>query len=70
MDILVSDDGKTFRKVATVTHEQTNTPAYIRALAADLKGVKGRFVRVVGHTNGQWEFADEVFVNPEAGVNP
>jgi hypothetical protein len=27
--------------------------------------LKGRFVRVVPHTNGLWLFADEVFVNPK-----
>ena len=64
-DVLVSDDGKEFRKVATVKHPTDEGAAYTRTLAAKLKGVKGRFVRVVAHTNGLWLFADEIFVNLE-----
>jgi hexosaminidase len=65
LDVLVSDDGKAFRQAASVTHKQDERPAYIKVLAADLKGVRARYVRVVGRTNGMWLFADEVFVNPE-----
>jgi hypothetical protein len=65
LDILISDDGKAFRKIATVKHQQNETSPYITTLGAKLKGVKGRFVRVVAYTNGQWLFTDEVFVNPK-----
>jgi hexosaminidase len=64
LDILVSSDGKRFREVARVLHKQDDRSAYIKTLTADLKKVKARFVRVVAHTNGQWVFVDEVFVNP------
>jgi hypothetical protein len=66
MDVLASDDGKAFRKVATVKRGPDDRPAYVKTLAARLDGVRARFVRVVAHTNGQWLFADEVFVNPES----
>ncbi|MBI1915373.1 MAG: hypothetical protein HYS12_11635 [Planctomycetes bacterium] len=60
-----SDDGKKFKKVVSIQHEPDNRPAYTRTLTAKLVGVRGRFVRLVAHTNGLWLFADEVFVNPE-----
>jgi hypothetical protein len=65
MDVLVSDDGKEFCKVATVKHEQDSTAVAMKTLTAKLTGVNGRFVRVVAYTNGLWLFADEVLVNPE-----
>jgi hexosaminidase len=65
LDVLVSDDGETFRKAASVNHVQNENPAFIETLTTDLGGVKARFVRVVAHTNGQWLFVDELFVNPE-----
>jgi len=65
VDVLVSDDGRTFRKAATINHVQNDNPAFIKALATDLGGVQARFVRLVAHTNGQWLFVDEVFLNPE-----
>jgi hexosaminidase len=67
LDVLVSDDGKTYRKVATVTPAPDDRPAFTRTLTATPAGVRARFVRVVARTNGQWLFADEVFVNPEPG---
>jgi hexosaminidase len=65
MDVMVSEDGKVFRTVATVKHTPDERPAYMRTLSVQLKDVTGRFVRVVGHNPGSWLFADEVFVNPE-----
>jgi hexosaminidase len=65
LDVLVSDDGKEFRKAATAKRRQDNRAAFTETLTATLEGVKGRFVRVVAYTNGQWLFADEVLVNPE-----
>src|SRR5262249_54832446 len=67
MDVLVSGDGKEFRKVATVTHDPDKRKTFMRTLSAKLKGVPGRFVKVVGYANGMGVFADEVFVNPEPG---
>jgi hypothetical protein len=67
MDVMVSDDGKVFRTVATVNHTPDERPAYMRTLSVKLKGVTGRYARVVGHTHSFWLFADEVFVNPEPG---
>jgi hypothetical protein len=40
----------------------------MRTLSVKLKGVTGRFVKVVAPIDGFWLFADEVFVNPEPGV--
>jgi hypothetical protein len=68
VDVLVSSDGKEFRTVGAVNHTPDERPAYRRTLSVQLKGVTGRFVRVVGHNPGSWLFADEVFVNPEPGV--
>jgi hexosaminidase len=70
VDVLVSEDGKGFRKVATIKHEPDARPAFTQAMSATLSGVRGRFVRVVAHSNGQWLFADEVFVNPERHGEP
>ncbi len=65
VDVLVSDDGKEFRQAATVRREPDGRPTFIETLRAQPRGVRGRYVRVVAHTNGQWLFADEVLVNPE-----
>ncbi len=67
VDVLVSDDGKAFRKVGAVTGVREERPACTRSLSATLTGVRGRYVRVVAHPGGEWLFAGEVFVNPEAG---
>jgi hypothetical protein len=68
MDVLVSSDGKEFRTVGTVKHTADEQQAYMLTLSVQLKGVTGRFVRVVGQNPGSWLFADEVFVNPEPGA--
>jgi serine/threonine protein kinase len=68
MDVMVSSDGKEFRTVGAVKHDSGDRPIYLHTLSVKLKGVTGRYVRVVGHTHGMWLFADEVFVNPEPGV--
>ena len=65
VDVLISEDGKDFRKAATIRHTQDERPTYLLTLTTTLAPVKGRYVRVVAHTNGQWLFVDEVFVNPE-----
>jgi N-acetyl-beta-hexosaminidase len=70
VEVHVSEDGKKFRKVASIERRADNRPAYTRTLAAKLVGVRGRFVRLVAHTNGLWLFADEVFVNPEGDDRP
>ncbi|MDB5311051.1 MAG: hypothetical protein JWO38_5253 [Gemmataceae bacterium] len=63
VDVFVSEDGKAFARAGTIKHAANNRAAYIETLRLDLAGVKARFVRVVAHTNGQWLFADELFVN-------
>jgi hypothetical protein len=68
MDVLVSRDGKEFHTVGMVKHTPDERPAYMRTLSVKLKGVTGRFVKVVAHNHAFWLFADEVFVNPEPGV--
>jgi hypothetical protein len=67
VDVLVSEDGSSFRQVARVKHKQDERATSMETLAATFKGVQGRFVRIVAHTNGQWLFTDEVLVNPEPG---
>lgn len=77
----VSDDGKTFRPVATVANE---TPAnqsgqFTKTLSAELKDVTARYVRVRAKNlatipdwhpargRGAWLFVDEILVNPAEG---
>ena len=65
VEVFVSDDGMAFKKVATIRRKQDSGRASVHTLSAKLSGVKGRFVRLVAHTNGLWLFVDELFVNPE-----
>jgi serine/threonine protein kinase len=67
MDVMVSSDGKEFLTVATVKRDLDERPMYMHTMRVKLKGVAGRYVKVLAHTHGQWVFADEVFVNPEPG---
>jgi hexosaminidase len=67
MDVLVSNDGKEFRTVGMVNYPPSERPVYMRTLSVKLKGVSGRYVKVVGHNRDFWLFVDEVFVNPEPG---
>jgi len=64
MDILVSQDGKEFNKVATVAHQPTNEGEMLKTLSAKLDNVKARYVKVVAPTKGGWVFVNEIFVNP------
>ncbi len=70
VDVLVSDDGKEYRKAAAILHKQDDRSAYTELLTATLKPVKARYVRIVARTNGQWLFADEALVNPEPEEGP
>jgi hypothetical protein len=67
VEVLVSDDGKAFRKVATIQRVPEERPACTRMLSATLPSARGRYLRVVAHPGGEWLFTGEVFVNPEKG---
>ncbi|HET6246573.1 MAG TPA: family 20 glycosylhydrolase [Tepidisphaeraceae bacterium] len=63
VDVLVSDDGKKFRQVATIHTPADKTSRIIKTLSVPLTDVSARYVRLVAHTNGMWLFTDELFVN-------
>ena len=63
VEVFVSDDGKDFRKVGTITTTPETKSAFIQTLVTQPQPVKARYVRIVAYTNGSWIFADEVFVN-------
>jgi hypothetical protein len=69
MNVLVSSDSKEFRTMGMVKYPPDEQPVYMHTLSVKLKGVTGRFVRVVAPTNGngRWIFVDKVFINPEPG---
>ena len=80
VEFAVSDDGKTFRPVATVKHKvsERESGPLLRRLVTDELGVRARYVRVhavsVGHipkwhrAGGRkaWLFVDEILVNPKS----
>ncbi|MEX0776939.1 MAG: discoidin domain-containing protein, partial [Phycisphaeraceae bacterium] len=66
MEVFASDDGKSFRKVAQVTHPPSNQGELTATLSAHLKEVKGRYVRVVAPCRAGWLFVDEIVVNRQA----
>lgn len=65
VDISVSDNGKDFRKVKTITNDipLTQSTLTLKNFEADLTGEKARYVRVFGK-NGQhgFLFTDEVII--------
>ncbi len=76
VEVAVSDDGKTFRVVATVKHDvpEKQEGPLTKAIGATLEGVKARYIRVRAknlgtmpawhHARGReaWLFVDEVVV--------
>ncbi|NQT52669.1 discoidin domain-containing protein [bacterium] len=76
VEYAVSDDGKTFRVVATVKHDvpEKRPGPLVKAIEADLRNTKARWLRVRASTLGTmpawhpakgrqaWLFADEVVV--------
>jgi len=80
VNFAVSDDGKTFRPVATVKHKvsERESGPLLRRLVTDELGVRARYVHVhavsVGHipkwhrAGGRkaWLFVDEIMVNPKS----
>ena len=64
IDILVSDDGKTFKDAAKIGTPASKEGNFVKILTADLKNLKARYVKIAAHTNGMWLFTDELIVNP------
>jgi hypothetical protein len=76
VEFMVSDDGKNFRSVATLTNDADDREPkpVVREFAAKLDGVSARFVRVraknygklpawhPGAGNPAWLFTDELIV--------
>jgi len=73
VEFSVSDDGKKFKTVKTVTMDQYLNDRYdcwIDLAEADHIDENVRFVRVYAiNGSAQWIFADEVLVNPEFSVS-
>jgi hypothetical protein len=69
VEISVSDDGKKFKTLKTVTMDQFLNDRYdcwIDMAVADHLNENARFVKVYAINGiGQWIFADEILVNPE-----
>lgn len=65
---LVSDDGQTFRPLATVEGESgTRRRGWF---AADVEAATARFLRVSPQPGGDWTFIDEITVNAEPDEKP
>ena len=71
VEVSVSDDGKSFRPVATLTHDVPRNEAgpLMRTISADDVDLTARYVRVhakkAGTAGRDWLFVDEVLVNPK-----
>jgi hypothetical protein len=68
VEFSVSDDGKNFKTLKTITMDQYLNDRYdcwIDLAIADNLNENGRFIRVYAiNGTGQWIFADEILVNP------
>jgi hexosaminidase len=68
VEFSVSDDGKNFKTLKTITMDQYLNDRYdcwIDLAIADNLNENGRFIRVYAINGiGQWIFADEILVNP------
>jgi hypothetical protein len=68
VEISVSDDGKSFRTLKTITMDQYLNDRYdcwIDIALADDLGENARYVRIYAINGlGKWVFADEILVNP------
>ncbi|MEX0776633.1 MAG: family 20 glycosylhydrolase [Phycisphaeraceae bacterium] len=65
VQVLLSDDGQTFRPAATIDHQRTAQAESIATLSASFKNQKARYVKIIAPTPG-WLFVDEIMVNPSA----
>jgi len=76
VEFAVSDDGKSFRTVATLAHDVPKSEAgpLMRTIAADNLDFTTRYVRVRAHKTGavgrDWLFVDEILVNPPKDARP
>lgn len=76
VEFAVSDDGKSFRTVATLAHDVPRSEAgpLMRTIAADNLDLTARYVRVLAHKTGavgrDWLFVDEILVNPPKDARP
>lgn len=70
VEFAVSDDGKSFRKIATLAHNVPKSEAgpLMRTIAAEDLDLAARYVRVrakkTGTAGRDWLFVDEILVNP------
>ena len=70
VEFAVSDDGQSYRTVATLSHDvpKSHASALMRTFAAEHLKVVARYVRVraqkTGTVNRDWLFVDEILVNP------
>lgn len=62
-DVLVSDDGKEFRNVATIAQKPSNDSQFCQTLVAKPEKVQARYVKVVCPLADKWLFLNEIFVN-------
>ena len=76
VEFAVSDDGKSFRTVATLAHDVPNSEAgpLMLTIAAEHLDVVARYVRVRAKKTGapgrDWLFVDEILVNPAKQMRP
>jgi hexosaminidase len=70
VEVLVSADGKDFKKAAAIVTPRDKRGQYLTTLSAELEDTRARYVRMVARTNGLWLFLDEILVNPEAEPGP
>jgi hexosaminidase len=65
VDVLTSDDGKTFTQVGTIEVPVIEQPEGIARMQTKLSGVRARYIKLIAYQQIYWTFIDEIFVNPE-----
>lgn len=65
VEVLASNDGKEFRPIGTITHPQDKRGNALETLKLEVRNVKARYVKFK-FAGGEWNIADEFFVNPTA----
>ncbi len=71
VELSVSDDGKSFRAIASLTHDVAKSEAgpLMRTIGAENLDLTARYVRVratkTGTVGRDWLFVDEILVNPK-----
>lgn len=70
IDVLVSDDGKTFTKAGAVEVPELTQQEAIGRMETRLKDVRARYVKLVAYQQIYWTFIDEIYVNPAEALTP